>query len=221
MKLSTSEEDYLKTIYRIGEDTGLPATTNAIAQQLETKPASVTDMMRKLSGKKLIDYEKYKGVQLSSRGKTAAKSLIRKHRLWEYFLVEKLKFNWDEVHDIAEQLEHIQSPELVQKLETFLDFPAFDPHGDPIPDAEGMMRNTGGQPLNELPAGSKGTVVNVKDSSSPFLKYLDRIGVGLGTHITIEELFDFDQSVQILIDKSSTRTISAIAAGNLIIQEHK
>ncbi|MCI5083695.1 MAG: metal-dependent transcriptional regulator, partial [Saprospiraceae bacterium] len=138
-EFSHTEENYLKAIYKICERKGKAASTNAISNAMQTSAASVTDMLKRLSEKELIHYERYKGVTLAEAGNKIATTLIRKHRLWEVFLVEKLEFSWDEVHEVAEQLEHIRSPKLVEELERYLGYPKFDPHGDPIPDAEGRF----------------------------------------------------------------------------------
>src|SRR6476620_10565441 len=137
--MTFSEENYLKTIYHITSSSGAEVSTNAIAEKMETKASSVTDMLKKLADKDLVHYKKYQGVSLTDKGLHSAKMIVRKHRLWEIFLVEKLAFSWDEVHDIAEQLEHIKSEQLVNKLDAFLNFPTEDPHGDPIPNAEGNI----------------------------------------------------------------------------------
>ena len=137
--MTFSEENYLKTIYHLTTASDAEVSTNAIAEKMETKASSVTDMLKKLAEKGLINYKKYQGVSLTQDGKLAAKMSVRKHRLWEVFLVEKLGFSWDEVHDIAEQLEHIKSEKLINKLDDFLDNPTEDPHGDPIPDREGRI----------------------------------------------------------------------------------
>ena len=135
--MTFSEENYLKTIYHLTTSLSTEISTNAIAEMMETKASSVTDMLKKLAEKDLVHYKKYQGVFLTPKGKLAAKMIVRKHRLWEVFLVEKLDFSWDEVHEVAEQLEHIQSKKLIDKLDQFLEYPSIDPHGDPIPNAKG------------------------------------------------------------------------------------
>jgi len=174
--LSYTEENYLKSIYHLSNGGRNEVSTNAIADDLKTKAASVTDMLKKLSNKNVLLYKKYKGVNVSEEGKRVALKVIRKHRLWETFLVDKMKFNWDEVHDVAEQLEHIKSPLLIKRLDEFLGYPKYDPHGDPIPDENGEYKPKPQAPISSSEIGSEGIIVSVKDSSSPFLQYLDKIG---------------------------------------------
>lgn len=216
--LSLAEEDYLKCIYHLSHQEEQKITTNAIAERLQTRPASVTDMLKKLANKSLVEYEKYHGVHLSESGEKAAVLIIRKHRLWETFLVNKLKLSWDQVHDIAEQLEHIQSPLLVESLEEFLGFPKVDPHGDPIPDADGNINLAAKMTIAEMTAGQKGVLVNVNDNSSEFLRYLERLGITLGVQITLEEIVPFDGSAQIRLDDQAPIFISKVVAENLYIQ---
>ena len=182
--LSLTEENYLKAIFALNSDQDLKASTNAIAEKLETKPSSVSDMLKRLNEKKLIDYKKYKSTTLTPKGREIAVSIVRKHRLWEFFLVEKLKFGWDEVHDLAEQLEHIQSKELTNRLDEFLAFPEFDPHGDPIPDKNGNFPTELTTTLNQFNEGKTLTVIGVKDHSSEYLNYLQGLSIGLGTVLT-------------------------------------
>lgn len=190
--------------------------TNAIAIELNTTPASVSDMIRKLSKKKAVHYEKYRGVNVSSKGKETALRVIRKHRLWEVFLVQKLKFKWDEVHDIAEQLEHIKSPLLIKRLDEFLGYPKYDPHGDPIPDEDGNISKLKKQALSSSDVGSKGTVIGVNDSTSAFLKYLDKVGISIGSELKILDKNEFDGSLDIEL-QDKTITISPVAAENISI----
>lgn len=213
---SLSEENYLKAIYHLSNHGKDSVNTNAISEEMKTTPASVSDMIRKLSKKKVVDYQKYKGVNISEKGKEVALKVIRKHRLWEVFLVEKLNFHWDEVHDIAEQLEHINSPLLISKLDEFLGFPKHDPHGDPIPDSEGNFSVLKKQSLSESTIGSQGMVIAVNDSSSAFLKYLDKVGISIGTELKIIDKNEFDGSLDIEIGDHSI-TISPVAADNISI----
>lgn len=220
MMLSFTEENYLKTIYRLSEG-GLKAVlTNEIAESMSTKAASVTDMIKKLSTKKLISYEKYYGAKITNRGKSQALSVIRKHRLWETFLVEKLQFSWDEVHDVAEQLEHIQSPLLIEKLDEFLGYPTADPHGHPIPDKDGNVQSLKLVPLSESDVNKKGVIRAVKDGSPSFLQYLSKIGIYIGAKIEILDKIDFDSSLEVLIDNKNRVFISRDAAENLLIAAH-
>lgn len=197
---SFTEENYLKTIYHLSQLNDSPVQTNAIAEGMKTRAASVTDMLKKLSDKQLIDYIKYQGVTLTDKGKTTAVSVIRKHRLWEVFLVEKLKFKWDEVHEIAEELEHINSGLLVERLDEFLGFPKRDPHGDPIPDHNGIFEPDLNIHLHEMSRGDKGVIIGVNEYTSAFLKHLERLGLTIGILIEIEEIADYDGSVELLVD---------------------
>jgi DtxR family Mn-dependent transcriptional regulator len=215
---SQSEENYLKAIYHLEIDADKGISTNAIAKKLDTKASSVTDMVKKLSDKEVVVYKKYKGVKLTNLGKKTAASIVRKHRLWEVFLVEKLNFSWDEVHDVAEQLEHIKSPKLVDQIDAFLGFPIHDPHGDPIPDKEGNINTIDKSLLSTLTKNESGVCVGVNDSSSEFLQFLDKKGITLGKQITVLEKEDFDDSLSILIEDRKL-SISNKIANNLYIQK--
>ncbi|WP_395051056.1 metal-dependent transcriptional regulator [Flavobacterium sp.] len=215
--MTFSEENYLKTIYHLTNLSDSEVSTNAIAEMMETKASSVTDMLKKLSEKDLVHYKKYQGVSLTEQGNLIAKMIVRKHRLWEVFLVEKLDFPWDEVHDIAEQLEHIKSEQLIDKLDDFLGNPTEDPHGDPIPDAQGRMTKTDKQLLSDLAVNQKGICVGVKDSSADFLKYLDKQEIALGSKIEIISKETFDLSIKIKVDTKEL-TISNKIASNLFVK---
>jgi DtxR family Mn-dependent transcriptional regulator len=215
---SQSEENYLKTIFHLSSITNVVISTNAIAEKLETKASSVTDMIKKLSEKKVIIYKKYHGVELTDSGKKIAANVVRKHRLWEVFLVEKLNFSWDEVHDVAEQLEHIKSPKLIDEIDAFLGFPKRDPHGDPIPDVDGNLQTIEKSLLSTLQKNEKGICVGVNDSSSDFLQFLDKKGITLGKQITVLEKEDFDDSLSIIIENKKL-SISNKIANNLYIQK--
>jgi DtxR family Mn-dependent transcriptional regulator len=213
-----SEENYLKAIYHLESDSKKGISTNAIAKSLETKASSVTDMIKKLSEKKVVLYKKYQGVTLTVFGKKTAANIVRKHRLWEVFLVEKLNFSWDEVHEVAEQLEHIKSQKLIQQLDSFLGFPTHDPHGDPIPDDKGNLKTIEKSLLSSLGKNESGFFVGVIDSSSEFLQFLDKKGITLGKEITVLEKEDFDDSVFILIDDKKL-SISQKIATNLFVKK--
>ena len=215
--MTFSEENYLKTIYHLTTLLDSEVSTNAIAEKMDTKASSVTDMLKKLSDKGLVNYKKYQGVSLTENGRLAAKMIVRKHRLWEVFLVEKLDFSWDEVHDIAEQLEHIQSDKLINKLDDFLGNPTEDPHGDPIPDVHGRIVKIEKQLLSELHENQSGICVGVKDTSSEFLKYLDKQEIALGSKISVITKESFDQSLRIQVGDREL-TISHKIAGNLFVQ---
>ena len=216
MHYSFTEENYLKAIFKLSEQNSESVNTNSIAELLQTKAASVTDMLKKLAEKGLIAYKKYQGVTLSDKGRKVAIGIIRKHRLWEVFLHEKLLFSWDVIHDMAEQLEHIQSELLVDKLEEFLGFPTHDPHGDPIPTKSGKIRKDDFIPLFEIEAGQKGILSGVKDHTNLFLQYLDRVGLKLGKPITLKEKNEYDGSMLILVNETEF-TISREVAKNILI----
>ena len=199
MIITLTEENYLKAIFHLSQKSDLEVSTNAIAEQIDAKASSVTDMLKKLAEKNLITYIKYKGVKLTENGRLTAVDIVRKHRLWEVFLVNKLNFSWDEVHDIAEQLEHIKSSELINQLDAFLDFPTHDPHGDPIPNKDGNMVKTNKIMLSKANVNEHYTCVGVLDSSTDFLKYLDKHKIGIGTDILVNNKEDFDQSMTISI----------------------
>jgi DtxR family transcriptional regulator, Mn-dependent transcriptional regulator len=215
--MTFSEENYLKTIYHLTSASMQEVSTNAIAEKIETKASSVTDMLKKLAEKDLVFYKKYKGVSLTEKGILSAKMIVRKHRLWEVFLVEKLDFTWDEVHDIAEQLEHIKSEKLINKLDDFLGNPTEDPHGDPIPDAEGKIIKIEKRLLSELSENQTGICVGVKDTSSEFLKYLDKNQIALGSKIKVVTKEEFDLSLKIKIE-TSEMLISNKIASNLFVK---
>ena len=215
---SFTEENYLKAIFKLGSAKTEGVSTNSIAEELSTKASSVTDMIKKLSDKKLVNYKKYQGVHLTEKGKKIAISIIRNHRLWEVFLVEKLNFKWDEVHDFAEELEHIKSDQLTERLDAFLEFPKYDPHGDPIPDKNGNINRHKNITLADLKFKEEGIIVGVKEHSPEYLKYLESLNLILGTKIIVENIIDFDQSMIIKINNKNTTTISHQASRNLIIK---
>jgi DtxR family Mn-dependent transcriptional regulator len=215
--MTFSEENYLKAIYHLTAVSDAGVSTNAIAETMETKASSVTDMLKKLAEKDLVNYKKYQGVSLTDKGRLSAKMIVRKHRLWEVFLVDKLNFAWDEVHDIAEQLEHIKSEQLINKLDDFLGNPTEDPHGDPIPNANGQIVNIEKQLLSELSENQMGICVGVKDSSADFLKYLDKQEIALGSKIEIVFKESFDLSTKIKINGKEL-TISNKIANNLYVK---
>jgi DtxR family Mn-dependent transcriptional regulator len=215
--MTISEENYLKVIYHLSHLSPKGVNTNAIAAMIETKASSVTDMLKKLSEKDWINYQKYQGVSLTDKGKLNAKIIIRKHRLWEVFLVEKLGFAWDEVHEVAEELEHIKSEKLINQLDHFLNFPSFDPHGDPIPNAKGELPNINKQLLSEIEAGKTITCVGVKDSSVDFLQYLNKQHISLGTKIKIIDIEFFDRTIKIEVN-NAVLVISDKIANNLYVK---
>lgn len=217
--LSFTEENYLKAIYHLSNGGIDPVLTNDLADSMKTKAASATDMVKRLAGKKLISYQKYYGANLTPKGKSDALMVIRKHRLWETFLVQKLDFTWDEVHEVAEQLEHIQSKTLIEKLDAFLGFPKTDPHGHAIPDATGKVKELKQVNLSEFPAKKKCVVRAVKNGSPSFLQYLSKIGIRIGALLNIVDKIDFDGSLEISIDNKKRIFISREAAENLLVTE--
>lgn len=216
--LSLTEENYLKAIYHLSDGGAKSVLTNELAEAMNTKAASATDMIKKLAAKEFISYEKYYGVNVTSKGKSEALMVIRKHRLWETFLVEKLGFTWDEVHEVAEQLEHINSHRLIEKLDEFLGYPKIDPHGDPIPDSKGKIKLQPQITLDQLKAGYHGKIAAVKDSDSNLLKYLDKIGAKPGTKIKILGKEEYDESMEVLINDHRV-FISKEVSQNILVSE--
>lgn len=212
-----SEENYLKAIYGLAGK-GVKITPTAIAELLNNNPASVIDMIKKLTDKKLIQYDKVKGVRLLEKGQKTALQIVRKHRLWEVFLKEKLEYSWDEVHDVAEQLEHIHHPELADRLDKFLDFPQYDPHGDPIPQADGKMAKVFKVSLAEVEEGKVCRVVAVKDTSTVFLQYLQKLSIGIGSRIKVLEKIPFDNSIVIAITGQGSPTVSNKFAESILVE---
>lgn len=206
-----SEQNYLKAIFHL-EQAGGYASTNEIARSIGHKAASVTEMLRKMAVKKLISYEKYKGVKLSEKGRRTALNVIRKHRLWEVFLLQELGFLWDEVHDMAEQLEHIESDELVSRLDKYLGYPKFDPHGDPIPDGKGRIMNHRSLPLNQARTGEKYLLSGVDSHDKEFLKHLSELGIKLNTQVTIRSVMAFDNSLAVQMNGKTLVLTPAVAA---------
>jgi DtxR family Mn-dependent transcriptional regulator len=210
-----TEENYLKAIYHLSLQSE-SVSTNQIATSLNTKAASVTDMLKKLADKELINYTKYQGVTLTHSGEKIAISIVRKHRLWEYFLVEKLDFKWDEVHDVAEELEHISSQELIDRLDNFMGNPKYDPHGDPIPDSNGLFKTHELKSISSLTVNANGIVSGVRDHSSSFLQYLEKMQLTIGKKIKVTEINDYDHSVILLVEDKRIH-ISREVANNLLI----
>jgi DtxR family Mn-dependent transcriptional regulator len=216
-EMTYSEENYLKVIYHLSHNANKGISTNAIANVMESKPSSVTDMVQKLADKGLVEYVKYQGVTLTENGMFMALMIVRKHRLWEVFLVDKLDFSWDEVHDVAEQLEHIKSEKLTNKLDEFLGFPTEDPHGDPIPDRDGRIASIDKKLLSEVAINKKVVCVGVKDSSPPFLQYLDKQRIALGSSIEVIAKEDFDHSLSLRVDGKEVAVSNKIAS-NLFVK---
>ncbi|MDB5118887.1 MAG: iron dependent repressor [Sphingobacteriales bacterium] len=214
---SFTEENYLKAIYHLSSNEKLTVTTNGISELFNITAASVTDMLKKLADKQLINYKKYQGVTLTNFGRDTAVEVIRKHRLWEVFLVEKLGFKWDEVHDIAEDLEHVNSKVLTERLDIFLGNPKVDPHGDPIPDKYGKINHQKLVKISSLKTNQTGTISGVSEHSAIFLRYLEKSGLILGTRIELSEIIEFDGSAMLILDKKREITISREAANNILV----
>ena len=219
--MTQSEENYLKIIYHLSLVSKTEISTNAIAEKMTTKASSVTDMLKKLAEKELVSYQKYQGVSLTENGLLTAKNIVRRHRLWEVFLVDKLNFAWDEVHEIAEELEHINSEKLIDKLDEFLKFPSKDPHGDPIPDKNGNIIKVEKHLLSDLKINETAVCIGVKDSSSEFLQYLDKQKIALGSKIKILEKEPFDKSMTIEINERKILISSKIAINLFVKKESK
>ena len=216
LNFSASEENYLKTIFHL-QTKDDNVTTNELAGKLNTKPASITDMMKKLKTRKLVNYQPYQGFRLTPEGKKVALSIIRRHRLWEYFLAEKLKFNWDEVHEVAEQLEHVSNKKLIDKLDEYLAFPKFDPHGDPIPDTNGKMETGKQINLSELPIHKPAKVCFIANQSELLLEHLNEKKINVGASVIVKRKFSFDDSLEIKLD-NKLLTISDQLAKNIFVK---
>jgi DtxR family Mn-dependent transcriptional regulator len=215
--LSTAEENYLKAIFKIAERDSRSVSTNALAAAMQTTAASVTDMLKRLSDKQLVMYEKYRGVQLTDAGQRHATALIRSHRLWEVFLLDRLGFAWHEVHELAEQLEHVQGVELVNRLDRFLGYPRFDPHGDPIPDAEGHWTHRQQVPLAQIGIQQQAVITGVADHSATFLQYLQSLDLTLGASLTLLERFEYDQSVRVRVAGGQELILSDKVVRHLLV----
>jgi len=214
---SFTEENYLKAIYKLQEQNGETVGNSDLAKSLDVQSASVTDMLKKMAKKKLINYEKSKGFRLTEKGRHIAINIIRKHRLWEVFLLEKLGFGWDEVHEMAEQLEHIQSERLIDRLDQYLGHPKSDPHGDPIPNANGVFTKSKSILLSEAKEGIQVRFVGVTDHSSSFLTYLDKLGISLGDSLTIKAIEDFDNTFTLQLKGKREAIVSSKVANSLLV----
>ena len=219
MKFSESEENYIKSIYNLQEKTE-KVNTNSLATFLNTSAASITDMLKKLKSKKLLEYKKYYGFRLNEAGKKEALKIIRRHRLWEFFLVAKLGMDWEKVHDIAEELEHVSSMELINKLDDYLGNPKIDPHGDPIPDEKGKIAALKQKALKDLPIKQNAIVSSVSNQTTEMMEMLNHYGIGIGSHIKVLKAFEFDGSLQIKIAKKPECIISGMAAQNIFVYDN-
>jgi DtxR family Mn-dependent transcriptional regulator len=214
-KYSIAEENYIKSIYHLEAEGNL--STGHLSEAMQTKPASVTDMLKKLKEKKLINWSPYKQIKLTGSGKKAALNIIRRHRLWEFFLSEKLQFGWDEVHTIAEELEHVSSEKLIDKLDEFLDYPRVDPHGDPIPDAQGNIILRKQIRLSDLAPGVFAEVVSVASQDVQLLEILNHFSINLGTQVRVNNKFEFDESLELEIHQSGIIHLSSVLAKSLFV----
>jgi len=214
LNYSTSEENHIKAIFHLQTNTD-NVSTNELARELQTRPASVTDMMKKLRDKKLLHYQPYQGFRLSPEGKKVALGIVRRHRLWEYFLAEKLKFSWDEVHAVAEDLEHVSSRKLIDKLDEFLGFPRFDPHGDPIPDTAGRIKNNPQRCISLLELNTAALICHVSDQSSELLELLEHKELRIGTKIEVKKKFGYDGSLELKIRSASKNPATVMISEQL------
>lgn len=216
MAQSFTEENYLKHIYKLSRKSDKGVSTNALAERLDTKASSVTDMIKKLAAKKLVDYKKYQGVTLTKKGQRIAVDIIRKHRLWEVFLLEHLGFGGEEVHEVAEELEHINSDTLIARLDKFLGYPKYDPHGGPIPDSDGVFPAPKRVKLDELSVGKQTKVMGITEHSESFLAHMKKLGLELGVEFSLTERFDFDRSIEIELN-GKTLQLSHEVAKNIFV----
>ncbi len=218
-RFTHTEENYIKSIYHLAADGEENVSTNALAEHMHTRPATVSDMIKRLARKDILSYQKYQGVSLTDMGNKVAVNVIRKHRLWEVFLYEKLDFHWDEVHDIAEQLEHIQSPLLIEKLDAFLGSPTVDPHGDPIPDVNGNFNTGPQQPLAEIATNEQVVVVSVVDGNPRLLQFLDKKGIRLGLKLRVLEKEEFDGSILLELNEGNTSFFSKEITESIMVKK--
>ena len=216
--VTLSEENYLKAIYHLAKQENASVSTNAIAQKMQTKASSVTDMIKKLSEKGLVNYQKYKGVHLTEKGRLAAVSVIRKHRLWEVFLVKKLNFSWDQVHEVAEQLEHIKSEKLTQQLDVFLEHPTKDPHGDPIPTKRGTMPSASSRTLLDCEAGDDVRIESVQDQGKEFLQFARKKKLTPGKKIEVVQNDRIADSMELKIQGEALLTLGSKTAEKIIVR---
>jgi DtxR family transcriptional regulator, Mn-dependent transcriptional regulator len=216
----SSEENYLKALFKLGTKDIKKVNNIALAKSMSLNPATVLEMVRKMAERKLVQIAPDKSIQLTDKGKKKALLIIRKHRLWEVFLVEKLRYQWNEVHQLAEQLEHIESEDLTNRLDEFLNFPAFDPHGDPIPDKNGKIKINSSVPLASCPQGKVYLVLNFAETSDPFLDYLGKLGIKPGIKIKLVERHEFDRSTTVTFNKKTIQ-LSEKVSQNILVEATK
>lgn len=217
MQLTHTEENYLKVIYKLSNSGQQPVSTTTLAEALGISAAAITDMIQRMHKKGLLSYQKYQGVNISYVGKEHVMQVLRRRRLWEVFLVKKLNFSWDEIQDMVEELEHIQSHALMQQLDQYLDHPTHSPHGEPIPDMRGEMKTEVQVTLSEFTIGQKGVLLAVKDDTAAFLQYLNKRGIYLGATIEVLENIPFDQSLDVRVDGEKLINIPLKASDNLLM----
>lgn len=215
-KFSVAEENYIKAIFHLQEEGGI--STGKLSASMQTKPASVTDMLKKLKEKKLIKWSPYKQINFTAKGKTLALNIVRRHRLWEFFLSEKLHFDWDEVHIVAEELEHVSSKKLIDKLDAFLNFPRIDPHGDPIPDADGNMQPRAQLRMADLPLHTPANVIAVTSQELQLLELLKHFSISLGTRVEVTNKFEFDASMEVQINNKTAIHIGESITKSIIVK---
>ena len=215
--LTPSEENYLTGIFKLSEKEAGPVTTNSLSDYLKIKPASATDMIRKFAEKKLVEYEKYKGVVLTDNGRKLSLEIIRRQRLWKVFLVDKLKFNWDEIAEVSDQLEHIASTLLISRLDQYLGYPRLDPTGESIPDEKGNQQPVANRSLNDFETGDSGILVSINNISPEFRMYLDKTGITIGCKIRVTDKIEFDKSMEIQVNDRNFITVTREAAENLVL----
>ena len=219
---SINTEDYLKAIYGISSGNGDLVSTTFLAEKLDVSKAAASEMAKKLSEKGLIDYTRYKGLRLTDDGETAALKVIRRHRLWELFLMNELGLSWSEVHDEAERLEHQTSEFLINKIDEYLDYPEFDPHGDPIPNSDGKLPELPEfKTLNECEISQKYKIVKVNDSNNELMKYFTRLGLTLNTEIKVLEKLSFDNSVVIKVNGNEYALSEKISENLFVVESDK
>ena len=215
---SLTEENYLKALFALSNDTNA-VTVNELSKNLGIKMPTVTSMMKKLAEKKLVNYESYKPLSLTDKGKREAGMIIRKHRLTEMFLVEVMGFGWEEVHEIAEQVEHIQSPVFFEKMDQMLGYPKIDPHGSPIPDKNGRMEWKPYKKLSDCKPGSEVKLAAVLNSSVEFLKYLNGRELKLGTRLKVKSKESFDGSMMISVARKPLEMLSSTVCSMLMVED--
>ena len=211
-------ENYLKTIYHLSAGNTAVVSNKQLAEKLNVIPATVTEAVKKMHDLKLVIYEKSYGTRLTSVGAKQALGIVRRHRIWETYLATELGFGWDEVHAIAEELEHVKNDKLINKLSEKLGHPNFDPHGDPIPDEKGKFKKSNFIKLSEAKAQKEYRIMGVSDHSTTFLKYLEKYKLVIGTVIKVKSIEEFDHSYILLREKSETN-LSAKASECIIVEE--